>query len=114
MVHNHELVIQFADIGLVINRICDFTTLSMPIELLEYVECQLPVICSRMKTANFYFDDSMVYYFDDEEQLADIVDHIIANPDEAKEKAARAYSRYQEISWLVKQRSYVDFIEQAA
>ncbi|NQZ12846.1 MAG: hypothetical protein HRT35_37330 [Algicola sp.] len=49
---------------LVTNRIGRFTTLCMPVKLLEYVECRLPVICSRMKTASYYFDDSMIYYFD--------------------------------------------------
>lgn len=107
-------LLQNADIGLVTDRVCSTTTTCMPHKLLEYVEFKLPVICSRTQTVSFYFDDSMMYYFDDEEQLTDIVKHIISHPQEAKDKADRAYQRYQEMAWSVQKGRYVDFIEQAA
>lgn len=103
-------LVQDADIALVTNRVCDFTTLCMPIKLLEYVECKLPVVCARMKTASFYFDDSMVYFVDTDDEIGPVIEHIIAHPEEAKAKAEKAYEKYLEIAWAGQQHRYVDYI----
>lgn len=107
-------LLQQADIGLVTDRVCSASATGIPNKLLEYVEFKLPVICSRTQSVSFYFDESMVYYFDDEEQLTDIVKHIISHPQEAQDKANKAHERYQDMAWPKQQRRYVDFIEQAA
>lgn len=99
-----------ADIGLVPNRVGEFTTLCMPVKLLEYVECKLPVICSRMKTASFYFDDSMIYYFDDESEIAPLVEHIINNPKQARQKAEKAWQKYQQLCWAARKSDYVEYV----
>ncbi|MCJ8274089.1 MAG: glycosyltransferase, partial [Psychrosphaera sp.] len=102
-----------ADIGLVTNRTSPFATLCMPIKLLEYVECKLPVICTRMETANYYFDETMVYFFDDESEIPALVKRIMNNPDEVKRKTEKAYAKYQEITWAAQKPKYQAFIQNA-
>ncbi|NQZ08856.1 MAG: glycosyltransferase [Algicola sp.] len=102
-----------ADIGLVTNRTSPFATLCMPIKLLEYVECKLPVICTRMETANYYFDETMVYFFDDESEIPALVKRIMNNPAEVKSKTEKAYAKYQEITWAAQKPKYQTFIQNA-
>lgn len=99
-----------ADIGLVTNRVGSFTTYCMPVKLLEYVECKVPVIASRMKTAGFYFDDTMVYYFDHESEIPALIEHIILHPEQAKAKAEKAWIQARQMSWGYCKSAYVDFV----
>lgn len=99
-----------ADLGLVLNRKDDLTDLLLPVKMLEYISCKIPVVCPRTAAVEAYFDDGQIYYFDDDDHLASIIRTIVAQPDEAKEKAERAFQRYREFCWETEKQKFVSFV----
>lgn len=100
-----------ADVGLVLNYPSEFMDVCLPVKLLEYVASNVPVITSRIAAVEATFDEDMVYYFDDDAQLLEVIRHVKNNPVEAKEKAQRAYQRYLQLQWDNEKRRFTDFIE---
>jgi glycosyltransferase involved in cell wall biosynthesis len=69
--------IKQADIGLVPMLDDTFTSHGLPVKLLEYVGCGIPVIVSRTSAVQYYFDETMIRYVqpgDDVELANGIVD----------------------------------------
>ena len=103
-----------ADVGLVPNYADEFADILLPVKLLEYVACRVPVITARMKAVEQCFDESMVYYFDTEEDMANLIKHIRNNPQEAAERADKAWHQLQEIAWDRQKIHYVKLMEALA
>jgi len=52
-----------AQVGLVPNHASSATHLMLPVKLLEYVACGIPVICARLRTVEHYFNEQSVRFF---------------------------------------------------
>jgi len=99
-----------ADLGLVLNHENDLTDLLLPVKMLEYISCGIPVICPRTKAIEHYFNEKSVYFFDCEEELYDLITNIKLNPKEANNKAKNAYIIYQNIAWEQEKIKFVEFV----
>ncbi len=100
-----------ADLGLVLNHKNDLTDLLLPVKMLEYISCGIPVLCPRTKAIEHYFDDNSVYFFDSDAELADLIDSIRLNPNEANKRAAKAFVIYQSIAWEQEKLNFVEFVK---
>jgi glycosyltransferase involved in cell wall biosynthesis len=105
-------MLQNADVGLVLNFADKFADIILPVKLLEYVACKVPVISPRIKAVEAVFDEDMIFYFDGDEDLKRKIIEVKNNPELAKQKAERAYERYVSIQWENEKRRYIEFINQ--
>lgn len=94
-------VINNADVGVVPILYDDFTKYMLPTKLLEYVALGKPVICSRTKTIEAYFDDSMVQYVEPgkADELAKSIRFLYEDPDYRKALVAKADKFNREHNW---------------
>ncbi|GLP96747.1 glycosyltransferase family protein [Paraferrimonas sedimenticola] len=100
-----------ADIGLVLNHKDDLTDLLLPVKMLEYISFRIPVICPRTAAIEDYFDDECVFYFDNDDELEQLVRYIAAHPEEVSQKVEKAYQIYSDITWPREQERFVRFVE---
>jgi len=101
-----------ADLGLVLNFADKFADIILPVKLLEYVACKVPVLSPRIKAVEAVFDEDCVFYFDDDEDLKRLILELKDNPQLCQQKAERAYERYLTIQWDNEKRRYIDFVNQ--
>ena len=104
-------MLQQADVGLVLNYTGEFSDILLPVKLLEYVACKIPTVCPRIKAVEACFDDEMLFYFDDDEDLARVIAQIKADPAAAAQKAQKAHQRYLSMQWDTEKQRFVSFID---
>jgi len=106
-------LIRQADIGVVPILKDVFTRYMLPVKLLEYVKVGIPVISSRTETIEFYFDETMIRFFEpgNHTELAEqIVD--LYNDQQARRllvSNARTFNR--EFAWEDHKTVYYDLID---
>lgn len=102
-----------ADVAVVPNRDDCFTQYILPLKLLEYVAMEIPVISSRTRTIQAYFDDSMVRFFNpgDETDLADAILDFYRHPDRRKRFALNADRFNQRYNWAQQKQIYYQLID---
>ncbi len=86
------------DLGIIGNRrnlACD--KYMLPVKLLEYVYLGVPVIAPRLEIIKYYFDETMVRFYEPEnvEQLADAIVELFHNRGECERQAHAASKFYQ-------------------
>ena len=115
MIPLDELVprIQSADVGIVPILFDDFTKYMLPVKLLEYVALKKPVICSRTKTIEAYFDDSMVQYFSPGsiDELTNSIYSLYKDAHRRAELSANADKFNQEYNWVSQKQTYYLLID---
>ena len=99
-----------ADLGLVLNFPDEFADILLPVKLLEYVACKVPVVCPRIKAVEACFSEDMVFYFDDDEHLARLIVELKNDPQRCEAAAKRAYEHYLSIQWDNEKRRFVEYI----
>ena len=84
----------------------------LPVKLMEYVYLQIPVIAPRLQIIKYYFDETMVKYFEPEniEDLARCILELYENPDERKELVKDANKFIQKHNWKEQERVYFDLL----
>ncbi len=82
----------------------------LPNKLMEYVAMDVPVMLSRWPTFTYYFPEDSATYFNagDADDLARSLIRIHDDRDAARERAARALSRYQHYRWEVQREVYLN------
>ena len=105
-----------ADVGIVPHRRDAFVDEILPNKLLEYVCVGAPVVTSRTKAIEMYFDGSMVKFFDsgDERDLARCILDLCRRPGAAKSLATRADLFNQDYCWERVAATYVALIDRLA
>jgi glycosyltransferase involved in cell wall biosynthesis len=93
--------IRQASVGIVAIVADGYGELLLPTKLLEYVQHDVPVVCSRLPTIANHFPDDAVAYFDpgDAAGLAAQADRLLRNRREAERQAARAKLAMRGFSW---------------
>jgi glycosyltransferase involved in cell wall biosynthesis len=82
-------------------------------KILEFMVLGVPVIASRTRTHMLYYDDSIVKYYDndDEVELADAVRLLGSDPMLRREQAARAAKYASENTWQARKEEYLQLVE---
>lgn len=105
--------IKDADIGIVPYKDEFFMQLAFSTKLFEYVVSGIPVITSRLKPAEFVFDNDSIFFVqpNNSEQLAEKIIEICFNPEIRKTQVKKGFSNYQKISSQIMKERYLNIIE---
>ena len=78
----------------------------------EFMAVGVPVVVSRTKIDSFYFNESMVRFFESEnvDALADAIVELYAHPDQRLKLVEGANRHIQQNNWDVKQYEYLDIV----
>jgi glycosyltransferase involved in cell wall biosynthesis len=90
----------------------ELTAHSLSTKLLEYVYMCKPIIASRLKTYQKYFDDSCMAYFTpgDEKDCGEKIRTLISDEELRKTLASNAKARYKDLSWNLVKEAYYEVI----
>jgi glycosyltransferase involved in cell wall biosynthesis len=100
------------DIGIVPNRLNDFTKDVLNAKLLEYVAMGLPVVVSRTPGVERYFDESMVSFFEpgNAEELAETILLLYRDKEERARLVKNAGNVLKRHSWAGEKKRYCGVI----
>lgn len=106
-------IIREADVGIVPILYDDFTKFMLPVKLLEYVALGVPVMVSRTKTIEAYFDDMMVQYCQpgDVDDWVEKMVFLYKNPSYRYELSQRSLRFYETYGWNPQKQSYYGLID---
>lgn len=82
-------------------------------KILEFMSLGVPVIACRTKIHAYYYDDSIIQYYenDDEAQLAEQILLLKRDPDLRMRLVANARRYVQENTWDVRKHEYLDLVD---
>jgi glycosyltransferase involved in cell wall biosynthesis len=106
-------LISNADLGVVPKRADSFGNEAYSTKIMEFMSQGVPVVVSRTKIDNFYFDNSVVRFFTsgDVEALAEAMCDVIGNPDLREKLIAGGY-RYVDLhSWDRRKHEYLNLVD---
>jgi glycosyltransferase involved in cell wall biosynthesis len=105
-----------ADIGVVPKRADSFGDQAFSTKIFEFMALGVPVIVSRTQIDSFYFDDSVVKFFDskDEESLAEAMLELIRNRQLRTMLSRNAAAYIQCHSWSCKKEDYTRLVDEIA
>ncbi|MBL4941102.1 MAG: glycosyltransferase [Colwellia sp.] len=100
-----------ASLGIVMNYPNHSNDFALPVKMLEYIANKVPVICPRLPVLLEYFSSESVFYFNDDDDLAEVLLFALSEPKLREKKAASAFEEYQEISWDNEKNRYIEYID---
>jgi glycosyltransferase involved in cell wall biosynthesis len=105
-------IIAKCDAGICPTTDNELTTHSLSTKLLEYVYMCKPIIASRLKTYQKYFDDTCMAYFSpgNDMECGEKIHLLIADEKLRKTLAENAKNRYKDLSWSLVKDSYYQVI----
>src|SRR5208337_3438463 len=91
------------DLTIVPNKRNVATELMLPVKMLESIALGIPVVTSRLKTIEYYFDDDTVFYFEPEnvDSLALSICNAYDMPSLRADKSSKAKSFLDSYGWNV-------------
>jgi len=98
-----------ADAGIIPLADMPYTDLALPTKLLECVAAGRPVIVTRRKTIEHYFDEESVLFFapEDAEDLTDAILRLRDDPERGRARARRAQAARNGLDWQTMTRTYL-------
>jgi glycosyltransferase involved in cell wall biosynthesis len=105
-----------SSLGIVPFKNDSFTRYMLPVKLMEYVSLGIPVIVTRTRTIEEYFDDGMVEYISGEsvEELVQSIIRLHDDPDRRARMACRAREFIVEHNWESQKVRYFDLVDSVA
>jgi glycosyltransferase involved in cell wall biosynthesis len=102
-----------ADIGIVPKRDDSFGGEAFSTKIFEFMAMGVPVIAANTRIDQFYFNDSLVKFFQagDEQSLADAMLLMIRNEEMRKKLAANASVYITQQSWDIKRQDYFNLVD---
>jgi len=102
-----------ADIGIVPKRNDFFGGEAFSTKILEFMALGVPVIVSRTKIDAHYFNDSIVRFFEpeDEKDLAIILEQTIRDENLRRQLASNARDFVSDLTWDKKEKEYLALVE---
>ncbi len=82
-------------------------------KILEFMALGVPIVASRTKIHTYYYDDSLVEYYDGDDEVA-LAASILAlrnDPDRRRDLARRAQDYVAENNWQVKKQEYLQLAD---
>jgi glycosyltransferase involved in cell wall biosynthesis len=106
-------ILRRASAGLVPNRSSSATHLMLPVKLLEYAALGIPVIAARLRTIEYYFDESAIIYFEpgNAHDLARAIEELYRSPERSGRLARNGMRTMQKINWEHQRLKYYDALD---
>ena len=102
-----------ADLGVVPKRADSFGNEAYSTKIMEFMSCSVPVVVSKTKIDQFYFNDSVVRFFEsgNPEALATAMLDVLQNADLRSRMTSKA-TEYSEIhSWKRRKTDYLNIVD---
>lgn len=89
------------DLGIIPNRLNNFTQLNFPVRIFEYLINKKPVIVPKTKGISDYFGDDQIFYFEpgNAENLAEKIYEVYTNKNYREDTLQKAISVYEKYRW---------------
>lgn len=102
-----------ADIGVVPKRADSFGNEAYSTKIMEFMSLGIPVVVSRTKIDQYYFNDSMVAFFDsgDREGLAEAALRVLRNGELRRAMVARSSEYAAQNSWQSRKADYLKLVD---
>jgi len=107
-------IVSNMDVGVVPNRKNQATDrFMMPVKLMEYVFLQIPVIAPRLSIIKYYFDETMIKFFDPEniEDLGRCIVDLCKNPEERWQLVRNANVFFKKYNWKDQEKKYLKLLQ---
>jgi glycosyltransferase involved in cell wall biosynthesis len=106
-------VIESADLGVVPKRNDNFGNEAFSTKILEFMAVGVPVIVSDTAVDKYYFDDSVVRFFQagNEEDLARRLLELIRNPERRRSQIEEATRFINKNDWTAKKHEYLELVD---
>lgn len=102
-----------ADLGIVPKRANSFGNEAYSTKIMEFMSVGVPVVVSSTKIDRFYFDDSVVRFFEsgNSDALAEAMLELIQNEGLRRSMALRASDYAEQNSWAVRKDEYLELVD---
>jgi glycosyltransferase involved in cell wall biosynthesis len=106
-------VMASADLGVVPKRADSFGNEAYSTKIMEFMSLGVPCVVSSTKIDRFYFNDSLVRFFEsgNVDALADAIVEVLENKKQREEMIARASVYATENSWQVRKTDYLQLVD---
>jgi len=101
------------DVGIVTKREGIFSSEAFSTKIFDYMAAGVPVVTSRTKIDEYYFDDGMVMFFkpEDHEDLAKCIIKLYKNPEFGRKMINKAKGFVEKNTWEEKKRLYLNIVD---
>jgi len=102
-----------ADIGIVPKRDGVFSGEAFSTKIYDYMASGLPIVASRTKIDEYYFDDTMISFFEPEnyEEMANCIVNMYTNKNISNRMIDKCKDYVIENSWANKKKIYIDIVD---
>ena len=106
-------IVANADLGIVAKRADSFGNEAYSTKIMEYMAVGVPVIVSRTKIDRFYFNDSVVQFFEsgNENELAKAMLEVLQNPALREKMIVHASEYVARNCWEVRKGDYLNLVD---
>ena len=106
-------IVENADLGVVPKRANLFSDEAFSTKILEFMALGIPVLCSKTTIDQFYFNDSLVEFFEPENDadLARAILSVIRHPEIGRRRVENATRFIAKNNWDVKKTIYFDLLQ---
>ena len=102
-----------ANLGISTHKQDPFWDVYFSTKIVEFLIMGLPVVVSKTKTIQFYFDDNILFFFtpEDIKDFAEKVLTVYKNPSVVKMNVETARRHIRELSWNIEKKKYIRLVE---
>jgi glycosyltransferase involved in cell wall biosynthesis len=103
-----------ADLGVVPKRADSFGNEAYSTKIMEFMALSVPVVVSSTKVDRFYFDDSVVRFFEsgNVDALATAIVEVLQNREETRARVDRASAYARSNCWETRKHDYLRLVDQ--